>query len=279
MKKIILSALVLSATAVFADNNSGFAQFENEYNLGYQFTQMNLINGAQQTAPVNQQAINMEIEHLFDMGVWLDANVNMVTAYSQPTLGPGYMNGGSGGQGDGQVNNQAYALGQNPFMYSATIKGGYAFSLLNDKLQLTPYAMFGRNANWAASTVVANGYQPSGDDYFLTGGFGTRIAYRLNEQFMLYADELYSYNWDNSGAIKEIQTNQPTQNPPGYGKSYAATNFQFTTTIGAKYNITKDFQVGVSGFWNNYQPQSNMSGIVYLPQNTYGEMITVGLTY
>ena len=273
MKKILLSALVLSTTAVFADTNSGFAQFENEYNLGYQFTQMNLINGAQQTAPVNQQALNMEIEHLFDMGVWLDANVNMVTAYSQPTLGPsGYLNGGSGGQGNGQVNNQAYALGQNPFMYSATIKGGYAFSMLDDKLQVTPYAMFGRNANWAASTVVANSYQPSGDDYFLTGGFGTRIAYRFDEKFMLYADELYSYNWDNSGAVKTIQT-------ATYTKSYAATNYQFTTTIGAKYNITRDFQVGLSGFWNNYQPQSNMSGMIYLPQNTYGEMITIGLTY
>ena len=276
MKKLLITASILFTSYVIADNvleqYSGFQAFQNEYNLGYEFTQMTLINGAQQTAAVNQQSINLEVEHLFDMGIWADANLNMVTAYSQPTLGPNYLNGG-GGQGG----NQAYAVGQNPFMYSFILKGGYAFSLLNDKLQLTPYGMICRNANWAASTIVANGYQPaSSNDWFLTGGFGFRVAYRFGEKIMLYADQLYSYNWDQSGAIKYIQT-QPV--PDGYGKSYAATNYQFTTTIGAKYNVTKDFQVGLSGFWNNYQHQSNIASVVYIPQNTFGEMISVGLTY
>ena len=256
------------SSAVLA-SPSDFQAFQNQYNIGYQFSQMTLINGDQHTAPVNQQSINLEVEHLFDMGIWADANLNMVTYYSQPYLGSGNLNGGPGDCAD----SQACALGQNPFMYSFTMRGGYAFSLLDDNLQLTPYAMFGRNANWAASTVVANGYQPaSSNDFFLTGGLGVRAAYRFGKTVMLYADQLYSYNWDQSGAIKTIQVEQ-------YGKSYAATNYQFTTTLGVRYNITPDFQVGLSGFWNNYQHQSNIAGVVYIPQNTFGQMLSVGLTY
>lgn len=278
MKKLCFTVLGVFASFTYAatTDNSNFQQFENQYNLGYELSQMTLINGVQQVAPVNQQAINLEVEHLFSMGIWLDANLNMVTSYSQPVLGPSYLNGGSGGQGTGQPGDQAYAFGQNPFMYSATMKGGYAFSFADNKLQVTPYVMFGRNANWSSSTIVADGYKPSGTNYFLTGGLGTRVAYLLSDSFMLYADELVSYNWDNSGAIKDIQTQQP---PVGYGKSYAATNYQFTTTVGAKYNVTQDFQVGLSGFWNNYQHQSNISGVAYIPQNTFGEMVTIGLTY
>lgn len=271
MRKIVITSFVFMSSMAFADA-SGFQSFQNEYNLGYEFTQMTLINGAQQTASVNQQSINLEIEHLFDMGIWADANLNMVTSYSQPALGPTYLNGGP------CTGSQACSVGQNPFMYSFILKSGYTFSLLNDKLQLTPYAMFGRNANWVASTVVANGYTSADStDFFITGGFGFRAAYRFNETLMLYADQLYSYNWDQSGAIKSIQTQLPQNG--GYGKSYAATNYQFTTTIGAKYNITKDFQVGLSGFWNNYQHQSNIAGVVYIPQNTFGEILSVGLTY
>jgi len=261
---IMLSALSSSLFAATSD----FQSFQNQYNIGYQFTQMTLINGEQRTAPVNQQAINLEVEHLFDVGIWANANLNMVTYYSQPYLGNGNLNGGEGDCSG----SQACALGQNPFMYSFILKGGYAFSLLNDTLQLTPYVMAGRNANWAASTVVANGYQPITNDFFLTGGLGFRAAYRFDKTVMVYADQLYSYNWDQSGAIKDIQV-------PTYGKSYAATNYQFTTTLGVRYNVTPDLQLGLSGFWNNYQHQSNIAGVVYIPQNTFGQMLSIGLTY
>ena len=272
MNKLLTSLLLLCSVSAFAAENSEFKQFNNEYNIGYQFSQMDLINGSQQVTQVNQQAINLEIEHLFDLGIWFDINLNMVTHYSQPTLGPDYLNGGSGGQGGGTAGDQAYAFGQNPFMYSFNVKSGYAFSLLDDKMQIIPYITFGRNSNWSSSTIVANGYQPLSNDYFLTGGLGTRLSYRFDNTLMLYADELYNYNWDNSGAIKTIQTDI-------YGKSYAATNYQMITTVGVKYNFTHDIQLGLSGFWNNYQHQSNIAGMVYTPQNTFGEMITIGLTY
>ncbi len=270
MKKLILNtSLTLLANSMLG-LGSNFTSFENEYNLGYQFTQMTLINGAQNTVKFHPNSLNMEIEHLFDANIWLDANLNMVVSYDQPYLGSAF-------NGADTTTHQAAALGQDPFMYSITMRGGYSFLPFNGNMQIIPYAMFGRNANWSASTAVANNYQSLASiDYFLTGGFGLRLGYKLLDNMLIYTDGLYSYNWDQSGAIKSIQT----QNPPvGYGKSYAATNYQFTTTIGARYQITKDVELGVSGFWNNYQHQSNIAGVVYIPQNTFGEMISLGMTY
>lgn len=82
------------------------------------------------------------------------------------------------------------------------------------------------------------------------------------------------YNWDNSGAIKGIQTS-----PNYYGKSYAATNFGFTSMLGAKFNVYKNLQLGTNVFWNNFEPQSNISGLMYTPTNTYGGEVSIGLTY
>jgi hypothetical protein len=249
-----------------------FQSFENQYNIGFEFSQIGLINGKYNNVNISQQSLNIEIEHLFVNDIWLDANLNNVINYSQPDLGPSYLNGG-GGQ---RNNNQAYAFGQNPFMNSYTLKGGYSF-LLSDKMQLLPYIMFGRNANWSASTIVANGYNNIGVDYFYTGGVGFRFGYLVNRAIMLYVNQLYSYNWDNSGAIKSIQTLPQEQG--GYGKSYAATNYQFTTTLGFRYNINDLLQIGLSAYYNNYQHQSNISGIVYIPQHTFGETLSLGFIY
>jgi hypothetical protein len=266
--KALLTGLVSTFTAnVWAENNTtnntAFQKFENQYNLGYSFTQSTLINGDQETSSFNTQSINLEIERLFDVGVWFDVSSYTVTSYSQPNLGA--LNGGDG---------SGIAFGQDPFMFGINAKVGYAFQLINNTLQIIPYAGFGRNANLAASTVIANNHTPLTNDYFYTGILGARLAYRINNSIMLYANEEYNYNWDNSGAIKDIQTKDSL-----YGKSYAATNYTLTTTLGAKFNLTQNFQVGVNGFWNNFQPQSNISGKMYTPTNTFGEMVTVGLTY
>lgn len=243
------------------DSNAAFQQFENEYNIGLGYSQGGLINGSQQTSSYNENMFNLEVERLFDNGIWLDGNFNMVTGYSQEDLGP--LNGGA---------DSGSAFGQNPFMYGFTLKAGYGFQLVTDTLQIIPYAMLGRTSNLATSTVNANGDQSMASDYFYTGGLGTRLDYRVNSTIMLYADELYSYNWDNSGAIKNIQV-------PMYGKTYAATNYEFTSTLGAKFNVWRSLQLGVNGFWTNYQPQSNISGLMYTPDNIFGMMATIGLTY
>ena len=244
-------------------NNSLFQQFENEYNIGYGYQHGSLINGSYDTSNFDAQSINIEIERLFDAGVWLDGNFNMVTNYDQPNLGP--LNGGNGSN---------VPFGQDPFLFSLTFKVGYAFQVVNQSLQLIPYAMAGRTVNWANSTVLASNGENLANQYFYTGGVGGRLNYRLNSTIMLYMDELYSYNWDNSGAIKSVQSSSNL-----YGKSYAATNYTITSTLGAKFNLYRNFQVGVNGFWNNYQPQSNISGLIYVPTNTFGTMVSLGLTY
>lgn len=263
-QSVKLTTLTLAfMTTTWANNNTTFQKFENQYNLGYGFTQGTLINGAHQTSSFNTQYINMEVERLFNNNIWLDFNSYIVTNYSQPNLGR--LNGGNG---SGEM------YGQNPFLFGINGRVGYGFQLINNTLQLIPYAGLGRNANLATSTIIANGNAPITNDFFYTGILGARLMYRINNAIMLYVDEAYNYNWDNSGAIKSIQTDSNN-----YGKSYAATNYTFTSTIGAKFNVTNDFQIGVNGFWNNFQPQSNIAGVMYTPTNTFGEMITLGLTY
>lgn len=271
MKKYLIILFAVFATSVFArsnesavvNNNYSFQQFENEYNLGFGYNTATLVNGEHDTSGYNENTFNLEVERLFNNGIWLDGNFNMVTSYSQENLG----NSGNGGSGSG------VPFGQNPFMYGFTLKGGYGFQLIKDTLQITPYAMLGRTSNLAASTVGANGGENNiASDFFYTGGIGTRLNYRINNTIMLYADELYTYNWDNSGAIKDIQTEV-------YGKSYAATNYELTSTIGAKFNVWQNLQLGAYGFWTYYQPQSNISGDIYTPNNIFGIMATIGLTY
>ncbi len=259
-RQTLAGILVLTVGTVLASENSAFQEFQNEYNIGYGFQQGTLINGNFDTSTFTAQSLNLEVERLFNNGIWIDGNFNMVTSYNQPDLG--VINGGNG---------SGMAYGQDPFMFSLTGKVGYAFQVLN-QLQLTPYAMFGRTNNWATSTVIASGGQNISADYFFTGGLGGRISYKINPQILVYADQLYTYNWDNSGAVKTVQT-------ATYGKSYAATNYEFTTTLGAKFNIWRQLQLGVNGFWNNYQPQSNISGLIYTPTNSFGGMISAGLTY
>ena len=137
--------------------------------------------------------------------------------------------------------------------------------------------MIGRNANWSASTVVANNYNNISVDYFYTGGLGLKLNFLINNNCLLSINQLYNYNWDNSGAIKSIQTLPPELG--GYGKSYAATNYQLTTTIGFRYKINDLLQIGLATYYNNYQHQSNISGIVYIPQHNFGEILSLGFTY
>ena len=266
------SLFTLSSHGAIALDNGAFQQFENEYNIGYGYQSGDLVNGTGNGSNYSAQSLNVEIERLFNDGIWIDGNYNMVTSYNQPNLGP--LNGGNGSSNICKDCTAGSEFGQDPFMFSLTFKGGYAFQVITNKLQLIPYAMLGRTVNWATSTVVANGGKNLSSDYFYTGGIGGKIAYRINPTIMLYADELYTYNWDNSGAVKEIQTS-----PELYGKSYAATNYTITSTLGAKFNVVKDLQLGINGFWNNYQPQSNISGLMYTPTNSIGWLATVGLTY
>ncbi len=266
MFRILLILLLFIYNSLFAitnNNNNAFKEFQNQYNIGYGITQGTLINGAHNTVSYGTQYLNLEVEHLFNMGIWLDGNFSMVTNYSQPNLGR--LNGGDG---------SPQPVGQYPFMNAITVKVGYAFQVVGESLQLIPYAMLGRTANWSTSTIISNDSNTLTNVYFYTGGIGGRISYRINNSILLYFDELYTYNWDNSGSIKGVQSSSEN-----YGKSFAATNYTITSTIGAKFNIIKNLQIGINGYWNNYQVQSNIAGVMYTPTNTFGGLLSLGLTY
>lgn len=265
MHKILVTLLMVSATSAFAINNDAFQEFDNQYNIGYAVSQTLLSNGAANQTLQQNQTLNLGVERLFDMGIWLDAKVTMLLATN--SLG----NQATGtGQGAGNT------LNQNPEFAGVNVKVGYAFPLVSHYLQVIPYGLVGRNTNITAATIAANGRANVSQDVFYTGGVGARLDYPINHYIDLYADQLVSYNWDQSGPAGGIQP----QN-----------NMVYTSTLGAKFNIVKNLQLGVNGFYTNYQylataPSTTTinggcpSGCsIYQPQSTVGGMVSVGLTY
>lgn len=255
MRKILLSLLAVSATSAFAlGNNADFQAFDNEANIGFGITSTDVRGAggfADNYSATNQQAglINLEAEHLFNNGVWVDVNAN--TSFAQ-----GNGNGGFGAQ--------------NASNYGINGKVGYAFTF-NSHLQLTPYGLIGVNNDGLAGTNVPisaagdlNSYATT-NQMFLTGGLGARLEYRINNTILVYADQDAVYNSDQGtyGALGGAQN-----------------NYQETSTIGAKFNLVGNFQLGVKGFYNNYQFQtSGVENNALQAENGYGGLVTLGLTY
>lgn len=235
-----------------------FQEFDNQYNLGYGFSQTTLKNGLGQLAGVSQQFINMEIERLFDIGLWLDVNAKIVTSS---------LNNQVNGIGSGQS-----TFNQQPNLGGMNIKIGYAFNLVNDRLLLTPYIAGGRNSNMAASvSVYNNNANVATNNFYYTGGGGARLEYRVNSLIDVYADQLIVYNADQSAPVSGVEP----QN-----------NMLLTSTLGVKFNVYREFQIGINGFYNLSQQMSSLpidttGTTIYTPCNcgSYGGMITMGLTY
>ncbi len=189
--------------------------------------------------------VNLEAERLLNNGIWIDLNADM--AFGAGPTNYGNSNG---------VSN-----------YGLNGKVGYAFPLLNQHLQLTPYLLAGVNNNAQAADNFAVANQPSqftANQLFYTGGVGGRLEYRINKIFLVYADQLVAYNWDQTGYNYGVMP----QN-----------NVQYTSTLGAKFNIVDNFQLGVKGFYTNYQQQASNSGYTLQGENGFGGLVTVGLTY
>ena len=276
MRKILVSLLSVSSASAFAVNNGAFQQFDNEYNVGYGASQMTLQNGAGNQTLQQNQFITLEVERLFDMGIWMDVNANLVL--SQNSLGNQAT--GTGNGQSGIAGQPGMPASQDPNFGGVNAKVGYAFPVLSQHLQVTPYALVGRNTNLAMSSIVANGYNNVTSDYYYTGGVGGRLEYRINQYILVYGDQLISYNWDQSAPTAGIQP----QNVMNY-----------VSTVGAKFNVVKNLQLGVNGFYNNYQqmsaapsPTPSINGgstsngqltTIYQPQASMGGLVTVGLTY
>ena len=258
MYKLFIGLLAISSSAVFAVNNNLFQEFDNQVSIGFGMSQARSSFGTNprvvdKTAVSQTNIVNLEAERLLNNGVWIDINANMAF-------------------GAGPVGASPYV---NPSDYNINGKVGYAFTMANQHLQITPYGLVGlTNIISSAIPIVAapTVANPQIANIFAyTAGIGGRIEYRISRAILVYADQLAAYNWDQSGPT---QGNMPQ-------------NFVvYTSTLGAKFNIVKNFQIGIKGFYNNYQPQASnfvtappITGFLAQPQNAIGGLISVGLTY
>ena len=257
MRKILISLLAVSSTASFAvANNSEFQEFLNEANIGWGMNQTVSSYGTGKGAPGNLigtgNQLNLEAERLFNSGVWVDAVANMQFA-AGPT-----------------------AIPYNAPSYGLNGKVGYAFPVANQHLLLTPYAQVGMNNN--ASTMINEVLLNStpgvtANNFVWTAGVGGRIEYRINRWIDIYGDQNAVYNWDQTGTILGVM-------PQNFGS--------FTSTLGARFNLAPNFQLGVKGYYTNYQNYAGnvvnfpapIGGVPFAQNNsTIGGLISLGLTY
>ena len=256
------AADVAAESAVLPENHA-FQEFDNQMYIGYGTTYGNLTNAYNQNSNYGTTLIGIGVERLFDMGLWLRFDGTLMTGYSNfNSSNPNAVTG---------------PLGQNPSVADLDIKVGYAFPVVKDTLLVTPYALVGRNTNLTSNSLNNNNSSGSGgtnaltanvtQDYFLTGGIGGRIEYRINSIFDIYFDQNALYNSDRSG---------PTSNYT------SATNYQLTSTLGAKFNVWDELQLGLNGFYTYNQLSGAAAPEQFYQlyqQNQVGGMVTVGLTY
>ncbi|TXI93290.1 MAG: hypothetical protein E6Q33_03835 [Neisseriales bacterium] len=261
MRKLIALSLTSLTAFSYAGSNTNqpdneyyaFQQFDNEYNVGYATTSGNLTNG--NTGGVNNsQFINLEIEHLFNMGVWFDVSANLLTYYSQSV--------------DPAVSSLGSTTGSQPNFGGINANVGYAFAVIPNHLLLIPYGVIGRNTNLSSYTLNNAGTTTNlTQDYFWTFGVGGRLDYRINDVFDVYLDQSAVYNSSQAPVTQGLAPND---------------NYLYTTTLGAKFNVWRDLQLGARGFYqNSYYTQSliGSGASVWVPQSAVGGMVTIGLTY
>lgn len=274
-KSLILLALSLSSAAVFAEDaaavvesaplpaNHAFQEFDNQFYIGFGTSYGNFNNAYGQNSNYGTTYVGLGVERLFDMGLWASIDATMMTGYSN-------FNSSNANAGTGP-------LGQNPAVANLDAKVGYAFMPVKDKLQVTPYILVGRNTNLTSNSLNNNTSGSSGgtsnlsanvtQDYFLTGGIGGRIEYRIDKYLLLYFDQNALYNADMSSPNSNY-------NP--------ASNYQLTSTLGLKYNAWDQLQLGLNSFYTYNQLSGAVSSqqqYQLYQQNQVGIMATVGMTY
>jgi len=253
MRKLLVSLLAVSGASAFAMSNNLFQEFDNQASIGFGMNQAVSSFGTGRRAPGNiitqTNVLNLEAERLLNNGIWIDVNANMAF-------------------GAGPAGSSPY---MNPSDYGLNGKVGYAFTMAgNQHLQITPYGLAGLNNNASNGLLSVDSNPQIANAFYYTLGAGGRVEYRINRAILLYADQLVAYNWDQSG--------------PSFG-IMPQNNMLYTSTIGAKFNIVKNFQLGVKGYYNNYQPQASngvpaiAGGTFSQPQNAFGGLVSVGLTY
>jgi hypothetical protein len=239
-------------------SNNLFQEFDNRASIGYGIQQNTSGYGTSATVPVNSwvystsNVLNFEVEHLMNVGVWIDVNANMAFG-----AGPVNANPVTGSNG-GTYQSSAYGLNG---------KVGYAFTMANQHLQITPYAALGINSMAGSIQYISATPGVAANSFAYLGGAGGRIEYRINHAILLFADQLFAYNWDQSGPIGGVMP----QNM-----------ITLTSTLGAKFNLAPNFQLGVQGVYSNFQPLASnktSAGFMMQPQWSVGGLVSLGITY
>lgn len=262
---LLASGLISNAFAAESSVYSNFQAIDNQYNIGYGFNFGSTKDSANQTGSFTGQSLNIEMEKLWDEGVWLDVSANVITAYYQtnnPTSNP-YINNGN-------------ISGSNANFGGVNAKLGYAVPVAS-KFLVTPYVLGGRNTNVSTYALDNIALQQKNivDSYFWTGGLGGRMEYLPKPNLDLYFDFAAVYNL----SMTPIQAGVFSGNP-SYGS--------FSPTVGFKYNVYKELQLGASAYYAVNFAQDNLdyvgtSGIpsysYYKATNNYGAAVTLGMTY
>lgn len=272
MYKLGLLLSLLGVASVYADDSanqsesneySAFQKFDRQYSLGLGYRSGNLTAAGSSGGTYNAGQLNVEVERLFNVGVWMDVNAYLYSSYSQsPGVDPAVQTTGS-------------LTGSDPQFGGLNAKVGYAFVLLkDDHLLLTPYLALGRNTNFSSYTLQGTPTTNLVTDYYWTYGAGARLEYRLDDTFDFYLDQNLVYN-----SSQAPMTQGLTQ-----GNFYGN-----TTVLGAKFNLWRKFQLGAQGFYNNYYYPSSLisasassaatTNAALVPTNSVGGMLSVGLTY
>ncbi len=203
----------------------------NQMSLGYSFINYNFSGIGVGSA----QATNLNVTKLFDMGVYIDLNYSTINKYHQ------YLTHHPSGSKELDL------FGDYPMFQGLNAKVGYAFRVIPGTLYLIPYGHAGYNTNWATYTIFVNAPTNNNNlmqDYFITTGSGLKIDYRINKHVNTYYDFSVLYNKSQA---------------PQFKYSNSLTNIGFNSTLGARFNVYKDFQLGINGF---YQP-------IYYPNSPY----------
>ena len=277
LKKIIYLLCIYNITNdLLAIDNSNFQQFDNRVSFGMQFGQGTLsnsqgynpsaINFVSNSNNFSYNSLSIEVEKLFDVGIWLDVQIANLNNYVQDNYTPA-------------------PLGN--YQYIADFKGkiGYNFQLL-DNLSIKPYFLIGKSANIGSINVGSyglNGLTGIAQDYYLNTGGGLRLEYIINKYFDIYIDQFASYNADQA----------PLSGSPSYPLDSVvdSSNMQYTTTLGLKVNLWQDLQLGASLFYTNYNygqstldfyNQGNNDGSATgggIATNEYGALLQIGWTF
>ena len=259
MKKLLVSLLALGGSTAFAADYTNFQAFDNQVSVGYGLQ-------SQSTSPLGQAGNNtvstsnlvqLEGERLLNNGIWINVDAQMVFGQGSTTTSGTIANANLPGSQQPVQNN-----------YGVNGKVGYAFLASTQHFLVTPYVTAGLNNNGIAGDYPTTAAQSTANNLYYTAGIGGRLDFRINKTIDLYADQSATYNFDQSS----------------YGLGVAAQNmYALTSTLGAKFNLTKDFQLGVKGFYTDYAMDANASGdngVLYpQPQNSVGGLVTLGLTY